>query len=364
MSDPRFPIGKFQFPETVSEADIAAYIDDIAAAPAQLRAAVEGLNDEQLDTPYRDGGWTVRQVVHHVPDSHMNSYVRFKLAATEENPRITTYEEQLWAELPDGKSLPVEVSLRLLELLHERWVVFLRALTPEQLERTFVHPSLGQVTLKRNLALYAWHGRHHVAHVTSLRAAKGLVGAGLGMSKAFTKDNDDAPEEGVVRVNELPLTAKNYVTPRGFEALTSELRDLADVERPEVVRQLNAATGASRELEIQPLKRRQREIEGRISYLTERIRMAEIIDPAKRAKTDRVFFGATVVFANRKSERRTVRIVGVDEMDIAKGYITFVSPLAKALLGAHEGDTVPFQAPGGKDELEILEVRYGASGPE
>jgi uncharacterized damage-inducible protein DinB len=173
MSDPRYPIGKFTFPETVTPADAAAYIDDIAAAPAQLRAAVDGLSEEQIDTPYRDGGWTVRQLVHHVADSHINSYVRFKLGATEEDPRITAYEEQLWAELADGKSLPIEISLRLLELLHHRWVVFLRALTPEQLERTFRHPALGSVTLARNLALYSWHGKHHIAHVTSLRAAKG-----------------------------------------------------------------------------------------------------------------------------------------------------------------------------------------------
>lgn len=173
MSDPRYPIGKFTFPESVSDAQAAAYIDDIAAAPAQLRAAVAGLSDEQLETPYREGGWTLRQVVHHVADSHINSYVRFKLGATENDPLICSYEEQLWAELPDGKSLPVEVSLDLLDRLHQRWVLFLRSLDADGLQRTFRHPALGSVTLARNLALYSWHGRHHIAHITALRAAKG-----------------------------------------------------------------------------------------------------------------------------------------------------------------------------------------------
>lgn len=178
------------------------------------------------------------------------------------------------------------------------------------------------------------------------------------MSKAFTKDNDDAPEESFARVNELPLTAKNYVTPRGFAMLQAELKTLADAERGEVARQLSIALAASLDLEVAPLKKRQREIEARIAYLTERIRMSEIVDPAKRPPTDRVYFGATVRFANRKGDERTIRIVGVDEVDIAAGAISFVSPLAKALLGASEGDSVPFAAPGGKDELEIIEVRY------
>jgi uncharacterized damage-inducible protein DinB len=172
MSDPRFPIGKFQFPESITPGQCQEYIAEIAAAPAGIRAAVAGLDDAQLDTPYREGGWTVRQVVHHLPDSHINSYVRFKLAATEDSPVITTYEEQHWAELPDSK-LPVGVSLDLLENLHERWVVFLKALTPDQLQRTFRHPKLGPVTLAKNLALYAWHGKHHIAHVTALRQQKG-----------------------------------------------------------------------------------------------------------------------------------------------------------------------------------------------
>ncbi len=174
MSDPRYPIGKFQYPDTpVSPEQCAAYIEEIAAAPAQYRAAVAGLDDSQLDTPYRDGGWTLRQTVHHVADSHINSYVRFRLAATEDNPRITTYKEELWAELADAKSLPVEVSLVLIESLHERWVVFLRSLSAGQLARTFDHPANGPLPLSTVLALYAWHGRHHVAHIKTLRTQKG-----------------------------------------------------------------------------------------------------------------------------------------------------------------------------------------------
>lgn len=165
--DLRFPIGR----ATIPEADAATYarlIDDIAAAPAALRAAVSGLTDAQLDTPYRDAGWTVRQVAHHVPDSHMNAYVRFKLALTEDAPRIKPYEESLWAQLPDSK-LGVDVSLALLDALHERWVVLLRAMTPDQFERTYDHPEMGPVTLRQALGIYAWHGKHHVAHVTGLR---------------------------------------------------------------------------------------------------------------------------------------------------------------------------------------------------
>jgi transcription elongation factor GreB len=182
------------------------------------------------------------------------------------------------------------------------------------------------------------------------------------MSKAFTKENDDAQDEGIQWVNELPLTAKNYVTPRGFELLTEELNRLTTSEKPDVVRRLNEASAASMDLEVQPLKRRLREVDARIRYLTLRLQMAEIVDPSKRnGATDQVFFGATVVFANRRGEKRTVRIVGVDETDPASGYITFVSPLAKALLRAHEGESVPFQSPAGQDELEILEVRYSAA---
>jgi hypothetical protein len=167
MSDPRYPIGKFEWSEPNTNADRKKYIQQIEEAPAKLRAAVKGLNDMQLDTPYREGGWTVRQVVHHLPDSHMNAYVRFKLALTEERPTIKPYDQARWAELPDSK-LPVEPSLRILESLHERWVTVLRAMAPSDFARTINHPELGVVGLDRYLALYAWHGRHHVAHITSL----------------------------------------------------------------------------------------------------------------------------------------------------------------------------------------------------
>ena len=138
-----------------------------------MRDAVEGLSSEQLDTPYRPGGWTVRQVVHHVPDSHMNSYVRFKLALTEDEPTIKPYEQERWAELADARNEPVETSLVLLESLHRRWVSLLKSLKAAELARTFRHPELGVMTLDRNLALYAWHGKHHVAHIKSLRARNG-----------------------------------------------------------------------------------------------------------------------------------------------------------------------------------------------
>lgn len=148
-------------------------IAEIAETPARLRAAVEGLSEEQLDTLYRPGGWTLRQIVHHLPDSHLNSYVRFKLAMTEESPAIKTYDEAQWAELMDARSAPVEMSLALLESLHKRWVLFLESLTLPDYARTFTHPEQGLVTLGRNLCVYAWHGRHHVAHITSLRERMG-----------------------------------------------------------------------------------------------------------------------------------------------------------------------------------------------
>ncbi len=169
MTDLRYPIGKFHFDGTLSEEQKKTFLDEIARTPANLRAAVKGLSHAQLDTPYRPGGWTVRQVVHHVPDSHLNSYMRFKLALTEDEPTIKTYAEDRWAELADTKSTPIEVSLTLLESLHDRWMSLLRALTPEDWKRTFRHPELGAMNLEKTLALYAWHGRHHVAHVTELR---------------------------------------------------------------------------------------------------------------------------------------------------------------------------------------------------
>lgn len=173
MTDIRYPIGQFEPKSQVSEADRSAMIDQIAAAPAHLRAAVHGLTDQQLDVPYREGGWTCRQQVHHLPDSHMNAYVRFKLALTEQQPTIKTYRENLWAELADAKSAPIEPSLALLESLHKRWSIFLRSLKPGDFARTVNHPENGIVTLDRFLQLYAWHGRHHVAHITAMRERMG-----------------------------------------------------------------------------------------------------------------------------------------------------------------------------------------------
>ena len=173
MTDLRYPIGKFHFDGPPTEEQKKKFIDDISRAPANLRAAVKSLSEQQLDTPYRPEGWTVRQVAHHVPDSHLNAYVRFKLALTEEEPTIKPYAENLWARLPDTKATPVDVSLTLLDSLHNRWVRLLRSLKPEDWKRSFRHPELGLVSLEKNLALYAWHGRHHVAHITSLRERNG-----------------------------------------------------------------------------------------------------------------------------------------------------------------------------------------------
>lgn len=171
--DPRYPIGQFHAPAEPTPAMRAQAIHEIAAAPAAVRAATQGLSDAKLDTPYRDGGWTVRQVVHHIADSHMNAYVRWRLALTESAPMIKPYEESAWAKLEDAAHSPVEVSLRLLEPLHERWVTLLRSAKAEEFARTFVHPDHGTRTLDWMLFLYAWHGKHHTAHITEIRKQKG-----------------------------------------------------------------------------------------------------------------------------------------------------------------------------------------------
>lgn len=165
MTDLRYPAGPLQFPEEFTPALRLAWIDEIRRAPAGYRAAVAGMTQQQLDTPYRPGGWTVRQVVHHVADSHANSYIRFRLALTEDEPLIKPYHEALWAELPDAKSAPVELSLDLIDSLHARWVLLLETLAPSHLARTFRHPERGLMSLDKNLALYAWHCRHHLAHI-------------------------------------------------------------------------------------------------------------------------------------------------------------------------------------------------------
>lgn len=171
--DLRYPIGRFTLDGIPTDEQIQRAIREISEAPARLRAAVEGLSTEQLDTPYRPGGWTVRQVVHHVPDSHLNSYCRFKLALTEDEPTIKPYQEDRWAELEDSRATPVQVSLALLESLHKRWVLLLESLEASDFQRTFRHPEIGVVTLAKNACLYAWHGRHHAAHITSLRERMG-----------------------------------------------------------------------------------------------------------------------------------------------------------------------------------------------
>lgn len=172
--DPRYPLGPFEsVGRPLTDEERTRHIDVIEAHPERMRAAVEGLTDEQLDTPYREGGWTVRQVVHHVVDSHVNAYVRFKLAVTEDAPTIGTYEEKEWAELPDAKEAPVEGSLRILEALHRRWVSFLRALDPADFRRSVRHPEVGEITVDVLLEIYGWHGPHHEAHVTTLRVREG-----------------------------------------------------------------------------------------------------------------------------------------------------------------------------------------------
>jgi uncharacterized damage-inducible protein DinB len=177
LVDPRYPIGKFHYHEEASAEKRKTWrgrhVDAIGHLPQNFRDAVQGLTEVQLDTAYREGGWTVRQLIHHIPDSHMNAYVRFKLALTEDAPAIKTYEEQLWAELPDSRETPVEVSLTMLDALHTRWVRLLRNMKDEEFARGFVHPQLGHLTLEKTLALYAWHGAHHTAHVTELRKRRG-----------------------------------------------------------------------------------------------------------------------------------------------------------------------------------------------
>jgi uncharacterized damage-inducible protein DinB len=172
MSDPRYPIGKFEIPTDLDAAKRAAWIEAIAATPANLRAAVAGLTDAQLDTPYREGGWTVRQVVHHTADSHMNSFIRFKLALTEETPHIKPYDENEWAKTPEVRD-PIDDSLAILDALHRRWVSLLNGMSDADFKRAFFHPDHGPIPLGIAAALYAWHGAHHVAHVVHLRRQNG-----------------------------------------------------------------------------------------------------------------------------------------------------------------------------------------------
>lgn len=168
----RYPVGPFEPRTGLTAAERAGFIREISEFPKRFRAAVEDLSDTQLNTPYREGGWTVRQVVHHVPDSHLQGYVRFKLALTEDRPLIKTYDQAVWSETADARRAPIEMSLDLLDALHERWVAFLHSLSEEEFARTYRHPELGEVDLEKTLQLYAWHGRHHLGHVMIVAGKK------------------------------------------------------------------------------------------------------------------------------------------------------------------------------------------------
>lgn len=171
--DPRYPLGSPPRPESIDAAQIPHYIASLAALPENLRSAVYGLSEAQLDTPYREGGWTVRQLVHHIADSHMNAYIRTRRALTEDWPVVNSYDEKLWAELADARTLPVAVSLELLEPLHRRWVALFKSLTAADWQRGYQHAERGRSTLLQVLALYEWHSRHHEAHIAQLRKNKG-----------------------------------------------------------------------------------------------------------------------------------------------------------------------------------------------
>jgi len=173
MDELRYPTGRFARPDSLTADQRRAAIETIVATPSKLRAAVRGLGDSQLDTPYRPGGWTVRQVIHHVPDSHANAYCRFKLALTEDTPTIKPYDESAWAKLEDSRTTSIETSLTMLDVIHDRWVRILRAMSPEDFSRRLNHPENGIMSLDQLLTMYAWHGPHHVAHVTRLREREG-----------------------------------------------------------------------------------------------------------------------------------------------------------------------------------------------
>jgi hypothetical protein len=165
----KYPIGHYKSPEKADPGTVKKWIKEIERLPVQLNAVVKGLSKQQLDTPYREGGWTVRQVIHHLGDSHLNSYVRLKLTLTEDHPTIKPYDQKLWSELPDYSLFPVKDSLKFIELLHKRWVILLRSLNEDQLDRTMFHPESGIIVLKKNIGLYAWHGRHHLAQIKALK---------------------------------------------------------------------------------------------------------------------------------------------------------------------------------------------------
>ncbi len=166
----KYPIGKYAPPNPITPEHHYAWIQELVLAPGRFREAARAMSETQLDTPYREGGWTVRQLLHHVPDSHMNAYIRFKWTLTEEKPTIKAYHEDRWAKLEDSRVVPVELSLSLLESLHNRWVALLKVLTPEDFKKLYVHPQYGtEFSLERVLGLYAWHGKHHLAHIVNLK---------------------------------------------------------------------------------------------------------------------------------------------------------------------------------------------------
>jgi hypothetical protein len=173
MHNLQYPLGKFEIKPEMTHEQRRALIESVARTPARLRAAIANLSTGQLDEPYRPDGWTVRQVVHHLPDSHLNAYTRFKLGLTEDEPTIKPYDESRWAKLEDGRNGDPEISLALLDALHKRWVIFLRSVRPDDFARKINHPEIGTLSLDGLLQLYEWHGRHHVAHITSLRERKG-----------------------------------------------------------------------------------------------------------------------------------------------------------------------------------------------
>ena len=166
----RYPIGKFSFPQEISRQDIAGYIETISSFPGNLISATRKLKDSQLDTPYREGGWTLRQLIHHCADSHLNAFVRFKLAMTENHPTIKPYNQDAWANLPDAKGEDITASIHLLEALHYRWLTLLQSMKASDFQRTFHHPEMKKdISLDQNLSLYAWHCKHHLAHILTLK---------------------------------------------------------------------------------------------------------------------------------------------------------------------------------------------------
>lgn len=165
----KYPIGKYQVEENIDKAAIDKFIKEIEFLPERLYDAVKGLTLQQLQTPYRQDGWTIQQIVHHIADSHMNAYIRFKLALTENKPMVKPYDEKLWAELPDAKLVDINVSLSFIDSLHKRWVILLKQLKTKELDKEFLHPESGMKNLKETLCLYAWHSNHHLAHITSLK---------------------------------------------------------------------------------------------------------------------------------------------------------------------------------------------------